>query len=846
MTSIEIGRPSQSDVGEERTKTCPRCAFVANEGVERCPSCSEDLVRVAGGSRIVDGRYAIERQLGSGTVGVVYLARDVGLGRPVAVKIIAQESTWNPDFREAFQREASALASIRNEHIVQVFAFGMDRGSLFYVMEFVRGRALSAIIAEHKAHASRVPTHRALTIMSQLARGLGVAHAAGLVHCDVTPANVLIEDGTGRPVLIDFCLARAHDATALASGAPAYFAPENAVADASVSVTPAVDIYGFGCASFELLTGRPPFVRSSLAELLHAHASEDAPAISSLRRDLAPFDRFFARALARDPAGRFPDCATMLQALELCTDHWRAGATSPITVSKVRRAPTDATIHVLVVDDDPKYRKVVSRAVHITLHGRHVIVDSAESGSAALAKAQQQPPNLVVVDYTIGGAEDLDTVSRLRSMAEGSDAHVLVVTPNVGDAERWRFSVLGVNDFCAKADGLDGLIRCLERIGDAAGWLQPLAERVRSASTDLDERAGVTSTLAGGHSAPPPPLVATEPPRQEAAAAERAAGHQQRAAVHAAQGEYREAVVAYEEALQIDAASFDALVGLGTAYSELRRFAEARGVLEEAARLRPEHVDVLARLGRVCVALREYDKAAEAFARLAVLRPDDADTLHALGLAHHHVRRHAEAVKAFEQVLAIEPGQAAAGYFLVSSLLELNRPDDALAVMRGAAPRETSDAELHVALGARLAKLGRSREAAETYKAALRLGLKRSQARWTLLSRARLLDELGDSEAAVKTYSKLSDLDPTRPYGFSGCASVLTRLGRHREALVQYEQAVALAPSDKDLRVELVTCLLALGDVGRARAEQVALSAVDAKLGAALRERIDRAGAGSN
>jgi serine/threonine protein kinase len=265
---------------------------------------------------VVDGRYCVKRELGRGGMGVVYLARDTWLDRPVALKVL--EPTWSTDSRAAagFLREAKALASLRSPNIVQVYTFGLHEESYFFAMEYVRGRTLRAVLDDHKLRGGLLPLGAALDILEPIARGLAVVHAAGTVHRDVKPANIIIERNTGRPVLVDFGLAASdHEGASriLIVGTPRYMAPEQAAGGARI--TAQSDIYALGCTTFEVLTGGPPFATEDWSELRLAHLHRAPAAVSSLRPELAPFDAVLARALAKAPDDRFKSCDAFATAL---------------------------------------------------------------------------------------------------------------------------------------------------------------------------------------------------------------------------------------------------------------------------------------------------------------------------------------------------------------------------------------------------------------------------------------------------------------------------------------------------------------------------------------------------
>jgi serine/threonine-protein kinase len=442
-----------------------------------------------GAPLFVDGRYQVESEVGRGGMGIVYLAKDVGLGRPVALKMIAPVWARSPEATTSFLREAQALASIRSQYVVQVYAFGPHEGSYFFAMEYVRGRTLRQIMTEHREHGDTIPQHRTLTILSRIAQGLDAVHATGIVHRDVKPANIVIEEDTGRPALVDFGLAVPSDdpSAALAIGTPHYMAPEQAgVGVPGATVTERTDVYALGIIAFEMLAGQLPFHSTDRAQLMRQHARKKPPALSSLRRDLAPFDPVIACALAKDPAERYPSCTAFAEALAPATRRWINSTLPtlpppPPSVEAIagpdpaRAAEPERPFHVLVVDDSPVFRKFAGKATQLALF-RHrkslrVLVDVAGSGSEAVARAELQPPDLLLLDFDMPGLDGVDTLSRLRALPGGDRARVVVLSGRVAAEIRWRFTVLGVSDFVSKpidfqqlVDRIEGIARRFEEI----------------------------------------------------------------------------------------------------------------------------------------------------------------------------------------------------------------------------------------------------------------------------------------------------------------------------------------------------------------------------------------------
>ncbi|MBK8254149.1 MAG: protein kinase [Polyangiaceae bacterium] len=470
---------------------------------------------------MVDGRYVVENELGRGGMGIVYLARDTFLDRRVALKVIAPTWLGDGEIAARFQREAKALASIRSQYVVQVYAFGVHASSYFFAMEYVQGRSLKQILAEHRAHGDTVPVLRSLTILSQIAQGIDAVHTAGIVHRDVKPSNIVIEEHTGRPVLVDFGLAIPGEdsAAALAIGTPQYMAPEQGgVGVPGALVSPRTDVYALGVTAFEILTGVLPFDSTDHARLMRQHGRKTPPALSSKNPDLGPFDKSIARALAKDPADRFPSCTAFAEVLAAASERYvnsilptlppPAPGTPPTVAppqperpNQPKRAPTfreltpprppqalrlsdappppipptpgDTTdssqrpFHVLVVDDSAIFRKFTVQATQLAFRkrlARATLVQGAGSGEEAVEIANVEPPDLVLLDFDMPGLDGVGTLSKLRALPGGANARVVVLSGRVRAIDRWRFAVLGVSDFVTKPIELWRLVERIEKI----------------------------------------------------------------------------------------------------------------------------------------------------------------------------------------------------------------------------------------------------------------------------------------------------------------------------------------------------------------------------------------------
>jgi len=280
--------------------------------------------------------YRLEKKIGSGGMAMVFLARDRRLHRWVALKVLPPALTWDESVRQRFIQESQAAAAVDDPHIIPVYDAGEVQGVLFIAMRYVAGGDVRHLLARER----QIPPDRAAAIVSAVASALDSAHAAGLVHRDVKPANILLDTRPGRPdhvYLSDFGLSKGAFAAPLVNtrsgqfvGTPDYTAPEQIQGH---PVTGRTDQYGLACTAFELLCGEPVYPRGLGVAIIHAHLSEPVPSLRSRRPGLpAAADAVLARALAKDPAARYASCEEFAAAL-------RQGLGLPATES----APPPAT-----------------------------------------------------------------------------------------------------------------------------------------------------------------------------------------------------------------------------------------------------------------------------------------------------------------------------------------------------------------------------------------------------------------------------------------------------------------------------------------------------------------------
>ncbi|MBF6337505.1 protein kinase [Nocardia abscessus] len=248
------------------------------------------------------GHYRLDRLLGSGGTGEVWLAHDTTAGRTVALKVLAAGYAADTRFRQRFTREARLAAQVRGPHLVSIHSFGELDGRLYIDMEYIEGSDVAALLRRE----GRLAPERAIEIVSQTATALDIAHRAGLVHRDVKPSNIMVTpDGT--VYLIDFGTAHRSDqpsitATGNVVGTLAYMAPERFDGTAG----PRSDQYSLACVLYECLTGRRPFDGGDPPRLLRAHLMQTPPLASALNPAVPPeLDAVIARGMAKDPARRW-------------------------------------------------------------------------------------------------------------------------------------------------------------------------------------------------------------------------------------------------------------------------------------------------------------------------------------------------------------------------------------------------------------------------------------------------------------------------------------------------------------------------------------------------------------
>lgn len=288
----------------------------------------------------INNRYIILNQIGSGGMADIYLAQDALLERQVALKILKRDFSRSSEFQQRFVLEAKAAANLFHPNIVTVFDFGFYHSEPFIVMEYVPGSDLKTLIKQKM----KFSIQESLDLMIQACAGLGYAHRAGLVHCDVKPQNMLITMDH-KLKITDFGIARAlvsikpNERYDVVWGSPLYFSPEQAN---GIPPSPSSDVYSLGIVLYEILTGNLPYSGTSSEELTRMHSEVPAIPPSKLNPKIPEsLDQIVLKVISKEPASRYRNADQLGRVLSLVsTQIQQKGDTTPTRISRGTLPPS--------------------------------------------------------------------------------------------------------------------------------------------------------------------------------------------------------------------------------------------------------------------------------------------------------------------------------------------------------------------------------------------------------------------------------------------------------------------------------------------------------------------------
>ena len=447
-------------------RECPRCERCYEDDAVVCPNDQSKTKHTLPGTTLLNGRYRLEKRLGRGAMGQVYLARDENLvTRRVAVKTIRPDVLSDEDLQEGeaiarFEREARTAASIQHHNVIAVTDFGKsEEGVFFLVMEYVEGESLYQLLRRE----GTVTVQRALSLLRQVSAGVEAAHDEGILHRDLKPANIFIvqkkkKDGSisGDDVVKvgDFGLAKiiSQSLSGLTSGSgpasrgilgtPEYMAPEQMHAGAALDAR--ADIYALGAIAYHMLGGRPPFT-GDIMQIFAQKLTQEAPLLSTLRSDIpGPVEDAVMDALKKEAEGR------------------------PETVSKWFAEFDKAASGASVVEEE----QGESRLVVMAPAGAEVYVDDERHGSIGRSGRvilTSIPPGKHVLRVAHGGGEDDERVIEIRPDAEEQIIQAqFKSTPSSGLSPSQGGSLGSVSGVALSAPAIVACTRCASRFAAGA------------------------------------------------------------------------------------------------------------------------------------------------------------------------------------------------------------------------------------------------------------------------------------------------------------------------------------------------------------------------------------------
>ena len=808
------------------------------------PATSEEPARI--------GRFVIERTLGQGGFGIVYLAVDPALGRHVALKVPRLHALADAGLVERFRREARAAAALDHPNIVPVLETGQVASLYFIASSYCPGPNLAQWL---KQQSGLVDPRLAAQLIARLADAVHYSHTRGVLHRDIKPGNVLLvphteertDDGLPfTPRLTDFGLAKlveqtlaeatlnpdAATATQQLLGTPAYMAPEQAGGRSAEPASPACDVYSLGAVLYELLSGRTPFTGPNIADVLHQVVRDDVTPPRRLRHDLPrDLETICLKCPEKDPQRRY------FSAQQLADDLQRYLANKPIAarrptlgyrLAKLARRHRGAVVASLLsllllltaggwigyrsFTQRQETTRLVNEAFHEAVLRRgqaEATPDDLLAWSQAIASATR------AVSLADAGSVDADLVQTIRRLATQLEADESRARMRNAEAERDHLMLAALDSarmagFTVRENGFDPAPSCdayseafrdfgieIETLPltDAAARIRSSALRVALIESLMTWRSRVRDDTGGQGTLKRAKLL-----------------HIARRSATDSPAWHQPLLQAFREK---DAALHDDLVALALngqmsadGMSQLAALLRHDGNVELQLKLlsfaqqqHPDDVWINVRLGLTLFDAGRHDDAIP-FCMVAVaLRPDTPGVWHNLAEAQRLVNHHDQAVASYRRAIELKPDYAESHFGAGASLNELGRLEEALTAYETATSLRPDFAPALCNMGNVLTNLGRPADAIPVLRRAIDLVGDRSDVdQCRLFSRVNLAHAyavIGDHRAAISELERVSSVEARHPrdhetynsYGFS-----LSHLGRLDEAITQFQKSIECQP----------------------------------------------------
>jgi serine/threonine protein kinase len=457
------------------------------------------------------GGYRVESRIGAGGMAVVYRAHDEALGRTVALKILAPALADDRQFRERFIRESRAVAAVDHPHIIPVYAAGEADGVLYLAMRLVPAGDLRAVIERE----GPLTGDRAIALLSPIASALDAAHADGLVHRDVKPANILVDARAGRPehpYLSDFGLVKGAMASTNLTGTGQLLGTPNYVAPEQISGKPArpqTDQYCLACVAYTVLTGTLPFARDDYMAVLWAHMYDAPPSLVALRPDQPlAVDEVFVRALAKSPDDRYGTCEELIDALRT------AFGASPPAVPGPQPVATSQPTHPVATT--PRVEQDLATPPESLTITRGRVPPSELSVPPAILSASPHPETVIALPSSLESFVVEDSATELdgdKARTPDEDAD-----PSASPAPQPQPAPAPPPELQPEPEDDSGAVTATMPVPGLADKARDAAQRVTADAVGSRSDAGATPSTEESSAPPssPAPPSAEDPPARPA------------------------------------------------------------------------------------------------------------------------------------------------------------------------------------------------------------------------------------------------------------------------------------------------------------------------------------------